>query len=143
MPVVQPVKMVLNSYLRQSFNHASGAVENTEYEWAMYCSAIVEAAVVSCGHKVILQPAGGHQRWGELSGWRWRLCVSRDATDWYQITRRSMDRQVAEAKTGSEAMEEDYQSGSVFLPYFYVVKKVGNFLFVIYPYKYEQLYVLL
>ena len=65
-----PVKMDLNSYLRRRrFNHILELVESMEYEWAMFRTAIVEAAARSCDNKVTGAsmvvtpgPTGGHQR---------------------------------------------------------------------------------
>uniref|UniRef100_A0A8C6P0R9 Endonuclease/exonuclease/phosphatase domain-containing protein n=1 Tax=Nothobranchius furzeri TaxID=105023 RepID=A0A8C6P0R9_NOTFU len=48
----EPVKTIFNSHLRQSFDHVPRAVGDIESEWALFHSAIVEAAVASCGRKV-------------------------------------------------------------------------------------------
>ena len=46
--VEEPVKLVFNSHLRQSFDHVPGVVGDIESEWTLFRSAIVEAAVASC-----------------------------------------------------------------------------------------------
>ena len=126
--VEEPVRLVFNSHLRQSFNCVPGAVGDIESEWAMFRSAIVKAAVVSCGRKVAGAGRGGNPRtrwWTpEVKGavklkkeaYRsWLACRSPEAADRYRLAKRSAAEAVAEAKTRSweefgEAMEEDFRS---------------------------------
>uniref|UniRef100_A0A8C6KHB6 Endonuclease/exonuclease/phosphatase domain-containing protein n=1 Tax=Nothobranchius furzeri TaxID=105023 RepID=A0A8C6KHB6_NOTFU len=49
----EPVKTVFNSHLRQRFDCVPRAVGDIDSEWALFQSAIVEAAVASCGRKVL------------------------------------------------------------------------------------------
>ena len=44
--------MIFNSQFRQSFDRVPRAEGDIESEWALFRSAIVEAAVSSCGRKV-------------------------------------------------------------------------------------------
>ncbi len=50
--VEEPVKMVFNSHVWQSFDRIPGLVGDMESKWAMFRATIVEAAVSSCGCKV-------------------------------------------------------------------------------------------
>uniref|UniRef100_A0A8C6LWU7 Reverse transcriptase domain-containing protein n=1 Tax=Nothobranchius furzeri TaxID=105023 RepID=A0A8C6LWU7_NOTFU len=97
----EPVKTVFNSHLRQSFDHVPRAVGDIESEWALFHSAIVEAAVASCGRKVAGASRGGNPRtrwWTpEVRGavrlkkeaYRaWLVCGSPEAADRYRITKR-------------------------------------------------------
>ena len=43
----EPVKLVFDSHLRQSFDHVPVVVGNMESEWALFRTAIVEAMVLS------------------------------------------------------------------------------------------------
>uniref|UniRef100_A0A8C6LYC9 Endonuclease/exonuclease/phosphatase domain-containing protein n=1 Tax=Nothobranchius furzeri TaxID=105023 RepID=A0A8C6LYC9_NOTFU len=124
----EPVKTVFNSHLRQSFDHVPRAVGDIESEWALFHSAIVEAAVASCGRKVTGASRGGnpHTRWWtpEVRGavrlkkeaYRaWLVCGSPEAADRYRIAKRGAAVAVAEAKSRAweefgEAMEKDYRS---------------------------------
>ena len=124
----EPVKMVFNSHLRQSFDHVPGAVGDIESEWTLFRSAIVEAAVASCSHKVAGASRGGNPRtrwWTpEVRGavrlkkeaYRaWLVCGSPEAADGYQQAKRCAAVAVIEAKTRAweefgETMEEDYRS---------------------------------
>ncbi|TWW62415.1 hypothetical protein D4764_04G0010620 [Takifugu flavidus] len=49
--VEEPVRLVFNSHLRHSFDRVLRAVGDIESEWAMFRSAIVKAALTSCGCK--------------------------------------------------------------------------------------------
>ncbi|TWW80073.1 hypothetical protein D4764_10G0011030, partial [Takifugu flavidus] len=60
--VEEPVRLVFNSHLRQSFDRVPRAVGDIESEWAMFRSAIVEAAVASCGCKAAGAGRGGNPR---------------------------------------------------------------------------------
>nr|XP_054589525.1 RNA-directed DNA polymerase from mobile element jockey isoform X1 [Nothobranchius furzeri] len=124
----EPVKTVFNSHLRQSFDHVPRAVGDIESEWALFHSAIVEAAVASCGRKVAGASRGGNPRtrwWTpEVRGavrlkkeaYRaWLVCGSPEAADRYRIAKRGAAVAVAEAKSRAweefgEAMEKDYRS---------------------------------
>ncbi|TWW57277.1 hypothetical protein D4764_08G0012640 [Takifugu flavidus] len=60
--VGEPVRLVFNSHLRQSFDRVPRAVGDIESEWAMFRSAIVEAAVASCGCKAAGAGRDGNPR---------------------------------------------------------------------------------
>ncbi|XP_056880293.1 uncharacterized protein LOC130520623 [Takifugu flavidus] len=126
--VEEPVRLVFNSHLRQSFDHAPRAVRDIESEWAMFRSAIVEAAVASCGCKTTGAGRGGNPRtrwWTpEVRGavklkkeaYRsWLVCGSPEAADRYRLAKRVAAATVAEAKPRAwqefgEAMKEDFRS---------------------------------
>ncbi|TWW77709.1 hypothetical protein D4764_12G0010990 [Takifugu flavidus] len=126
--VEEPVRLVFNSHLRQSFDHVPRAVGDVESEWAMFCSAIVEAAVASCGCKAAGAGRGGNPRtrwWTpEVRGaiklkkeaYRsWLVCGSPEAADRYRLAKWVVAVTVAEAKTRAweefcETMEEDFRS---------------------------------
>uniref|UniRef100_A0A8C6MIB8 Endonuclease/exonuclease/phosphatase domain-containing protein n=1 Tax=Nothobranchius furzeri TaxID=105023 RepID=A0A8C6MIB8_NOTFU len=92
----EPVKTVFNSHLRQSFDRVPRAVGGMDSEWALFHSAIVEAAVASCGHKV----AGASRGCNPCTHWwtpearravrlkkeacrAWLVCGSPEAADGY------------------------------------------------------------
>ena len=124
----EPVRMIFNSHLRKSFACVPGVEEDIESEWALFRSAIVEAAVASCGRKVAGASRGGNPRtrwWTpgvrdavklKKEAYRaWLVCGSLEAADGYRRAKRSAAKAVAEAKTQAweefgEAMEEDYRS---------------------------------
>ncbi|XP_078030984.1 uncharacterized protein LOC144466919 [Epinephelus lanceolatus] len=124
----EPVKMIFNSHLRESFDRVPRAERDIESEWALFHSAIVEKAVASCGCKAAGASHGGNPRtrwWTpEVRGavrlkkeaYRaWLVCGSPEAADGYRRAKRSAAAAVAEAKTRaweefSEAMEKDYRS---------------------------------
>ncbi|XP_023284603.1 receptor-type tyrosine-protein phosphatase F-like [Seriola lalandi dorsalis] len=124
----EPVKMIFNAHLRQSYDRVPRVVGDIESEWALFRSAIVEAAVASCGRKVAGASRGGNPRtcwWtpgvGEAvrlkkEAYRaWLACGSLESADWYRRAKRSAATAVAEAKTQAweefgETMEEDYCS---------------------------------
>ncbi|TWW68331.1 hypothetical protein D4764_19G0001290 [Takifugu flavidus] len=126
--VEEPVRLVFNSHLQQSFDHVPRAVGDIESEWAMFHSAIVEATVASCGCKAAGAGRGGNPRtrwWTpEVRGavklkkgaYRsWLVCGSPEAADRYRLAKRVAAATVAEAKTRAweefgEAMEEDFRS---------------------------------
>ena len=54
--------MIFNSYLQRSFNHITEVVRSMESEGAMFCAAIVKAAVQSCGSRVTGARPGGNPR---------------------------------------------------------------------------------
>ncbi|TWW68274.1 R2DM Retrovirus-related Pol polyprotein from type II retrotransposable element [Takifugu flavidus] len=60
--VEEPVRRVFNSHLGQSFDRVPRAVGDIESEWAMFRSAIVEAAVARCGCKAAGAGRGGNPR---------------------------------------------------------------------------------
>ncbi|TWW59282.1 hypothetical protein D4764_06G0008120 [Takifugu flavidus] len=95
--LVEPVRLVFNSHLRQSFDRVPRAVGDIESEWAMFRSAIVKTAVVSCGCKVAGAGCGSNPctRWWtpEVRGavrlkkeaYRsWLVCESLEAADRYR-----------------------------------------------------------
>uniref|UniRef100_A0A8C6M635 Reverse transcriptase domain-containing protein n=1 Tax=Nothobranchius furzeri TaxID=105023 RepID=A0A8C6M635_NOTFU len=124
----EPVKTVFNSHLRQSFDRVPRAVGDIDSEWALFHSAIVEAAVASCGRKVAGVSRGGNPRtrwWtSEVRGAvrlkkevcrAWLVCGSPEATDRYRIAKRGAAVAVAKAKSRTweefgEAMKKDYRS---------------------------------
>lgn len=55
----ESVKMVINYHLRLSFDHILRLEGATESEWALFRSAIVEAAAVSCSRTVTGANRGG------------------------------------------------------------------------------------
>ncbi|TWW77380.1 hypothetical protein D4764_12G0007700, partial [Takifugu flavidus] len=111
-----------------SFDRVPRAVGDIESEWAMFRSAIVEAAVASCGCKAAGAGRGGNHRtrwWTpEVRGavklkkeaYRsWLVCGSPEAADRYRLAKRVAAAAVAEAKIWAweefdEAMEEDFRS---------------------------------
>ncbi|XP_054590120.1 uncharacterized protein [Nothobranchius furzeri] len=123
-----PVKTVFNSHLRQSFDRVPRAVGDIDSERAFFHSAIVEAAVASCGRKVAGASCGGNPRtrwWTpEVRGAvrlkkeaykAWLVCGSPEAADRYRISKRGAAVAVAKAKSRAweefgEAMEKDYRS---------------------------------
>ncbi|TWW78062.1 R2DM Retrovirus-related Pol polyprotein from type II retrotransposable element [Takifugu flavidus] len=126
--VVSWIRLVFNSHLQQSFDHVPRAVGDIESEWAMFRSAIVEAAVASCGCKAAGAGRGGNPRtrwWTpevrgavKLKKEAYRsglVCGSPEAADRYRLAKRVAAATVAEAKTRAweefgEAMEEDFRS---------------------------------
>lgn len=124
----EPVQMIFNSHPRESFDRVPRAEGDTESEWALFRSAIVEVAVASCGRKAAGASRGGNPRtrwWTpEVRGavrlkkeaYRaWLVCGSPEAADGYRRAQRSAAAAVVEAKTRaweefSEATEEDYRS---------------------------------
>ena len=57
-----PVKMVSNSNLRQSFNHIPEVVGSMESEWAIFYTAIVEVAARNFSNKVTGASCGSNPR---------------------------------------------------------------------------------
>ncbi|KAI3371455.1 hypothetical protein L3Q82_024056 [Scortum barcoo] len=47
----EPVQMVFNSHLQQSFDCIPRVVADMESEWALFCATIVEVAAMSCGRR--------------------------------------------------------------------------------------------
>ncbi|TWW74372.1 R2DM Retrovirus-related Pol polyprotein from type II retrotransposable element [Takifugu flavidus] len=103
---------LLTDHYLVSFDHVPRAVGDIESEWAMFRSAIVEAAVASCGCKAAGANRGGnpHIRWWtpEVRGavklkkeaYRsWLVCGSPEAADRYRLAKRVAAATVAEAKT--------------------------------------------
>ncbi|TWW77409.1 hypothetical protein D4764_12G0007990 [Takifugu flavidus] len=115
-------------FKHKSFDRVPGARGDMESEWAMFRSAIVEAAVASCGCKAAGAGRGGNPRtrwWTpEVRGavrlkkeaYRsWLVCGSPEAADRYRLAKQAAAKKVAEAKTQvweefGEAMEEDFRS---------------------------------
>ncbi|KAI3368218.1 hypothetical protein L3Q82_007945 [Scortum barcoo] len=58
----EPVQMVFNSQLRQSFDCIPKEAGDMESEWALFHAAIVEAAAMSCGRKAAGASGGGNPR---------------------------------------------------------------------------------
>uniref|UniRef100_A0A8C6MDN2 Endonuclease/exonuclease/phosphatase domain-containing protein n=1 Tax=Nothobranchius furzeri TaxID=105023 RepID=A0A8C6MDN2_NOTFU len=123
----EPVKMVFSSHLRQSFDHILRAVGDIDSDWTLFPSAIVEAAVATCGRKVAGASRGGNPRtrwwapevWGAIrlkkEAYRaWLVCGSPEAAGGYWIAKLGAAVAVAEAKSQAcefgEAMEKDYRS---------------------------------
>nr|XP_054606213.1 uncharacterized protein LOC129166800 [Nothobranchius furzeri] len=123
----EPVRTVFNSHLRQSFDRVPRAVGDIDSKWALLHSAIVEAAVASCGCKVAGASRGGNPctRWWtpEVRGairlkeaYRvWLVCGSPEAADRYWIAKRGAAVAVAEAKSRAweefgEVIEKDNRS---------------------------------
>uniref|UniRef100_A0A8C6LTH4 Endonuclease/exonuclease/phosphatase domain-containing protein n=1 Tax=Nothobranchius furzeri TaxID=105023 RepID=A0A8C6LTH4_NOTFU len=124
----EPAKMVFSSHLRQSFDHIPSAVGDIDSEWALFHSAIIEAAVASCGRKVAGASHGGNPltRWWtpkvrgavrlKKETYRaWLVCGSPEAADGYRIAKRGAAVAVAEAKSRAweefgEAMEKNSRS---------------------------------
>ncbi|KAI3368534.1 hypothetical protein L3Q82_025543 [Scortum barcoo] len=126
----EPVQMVFNSNLRQSFNCIPRVAGDMESEWALFRAAIVEAATMSCGCKAAGASHGGNPRthwWTPevrgLSGLKkesyraWMACGTPEAADGYPAGQAVCgSRVVAEAKTrvweefGGEAMEKAFRS---------------------------------
>ena len=126
--VEEPVRAIFNSHLRQSFNRVPGAEGDIDSEWALFRSAIAEAAVTSCGRKAAGASRGGNPRtrwWTpavrdavrlKKEAYRaWLSCGSLDTADRYRRAKRCAAAAVTKAKTRAweefgEAMEEDYRS---------------------------------
>ncbi|MDG2555341.1 reverse transcriptase domain-containing protein [Vibrio parahaemolyticus] len=111
----EPVQMIFNSHLRESFDRVPRAEGDIESEWALFRSAIVEAAVVSCGRKAAGASRGRAVRLKKEAYRAWLVCGSPEAADGYRRAKRSAAAAVVEAKTRAweefgEAMEEDYRS---------------------------------
>ncbi|TWW57306.1 hypothetical protein D4764_07G0000250 [Takifugu flavidus] len=112
----------------KSFDRAPRAVGDIESEWAMFRSAIVEAAVVSCGCKAtgVGRDGNPRTRWWtpEVRGaiklkkeaYRsWLVCGSPEAADWYRLAKQVAAATVTEANSWAweefgEVMEEDFRS---------------------------------
>ncbi len=90
-----PVREIINSHLRRSFDRIPREVGDIESEWTMFSTSIVDAASRS-----------------------WRLaCGTPEAADGYRQAKRSAARVVVEANTRAweefgEAMEKDYRLAS-------------------------------
>ncbi|TWW61106.1 hypothetical protein D4764_05G0011960 [Takifugu flavidus] len=126
--VEEPVRLVFNSHLQQSFDRVPRAVGDIESEWAMFRFAIVEAAVASCGCKAAGAGRGDNPRtrwWTpevreavklKKEAYRsWLVCGSLEAADRYRLAKQVAAATVTEAKPRAweefgEAMEEDFQS---------------------------------
>uniref|UniRef100_A0A3B3S8K7 Reverse transcriptase domain-containing protein n=1 Tax=Paramormyrops kingsleyae TaxID=1676925 RepID=A0A3B3S8K7_9TELE len=125
-----PVRRSFNSHLRQNSNCIPGEVGDIESEWTLFWTSIVEAAIRSCGCRVVGASRGGNPRtpwwipevrgavklkkeaYRELLVWG-----SLEAADWYWQAKRNVARAVTEAKTRAweefgEAMESDFRSAS-------------------------------
>ncbi|TWW74537.1 hypothetical protein D4764_14G0005400 [Takifugu flavidus] len=109
--------LVFNSHLRQSFDRIPGVVGNMESEWAMFCSAIVEAAVTSCGCKATGAGHGDNPRtrwWTpEVRGafrlkkeaYRsWLVCGSPETADWYRLAKQAVAENVAKPECGRRSV---------------------------------------
>ncbi|XP_072572600.1 uncharacterized protein [Paramormyrops kingsleyae] len=125
-----PVRWSFNSCLRQNSNCMPGEVGDIESEWTLFRTSIVEAAVRSCGCRVVGASRGGNPRtrwWTpevrgavKLKKEAYRELLARgspEAADRYRGARRNAARAVADAKTRSweefgEAMESDFRSAS-------------------------------
>ncbi|XP_070409512.1 uncharacterized protein [Nothobranchius furzeri] len=75
----EPVKTVFNSHLRQSLDRVPRAVGDIDYEWALFHSVIVEAAVATCGRKVAGASHGGAVRLKKEAYRAWLVCGSPEA----------------------------------------------------------------
>ena len=57
-----PVREAFNSHLRRNFSSIPVEAGDIEPEWTMFKASIVEAAAVSCGHRVLGASRGGNPR---------------------------------------------------------------------------------
>uniref|UniRef100_A0A8C5FFM2 Endonuclease/exonuclease/phosphatase domain-containing protein n=1 Tax=Gadus morhua TaxID=8049 RepID=A0A8C5FFM2_GADMO len=80
---------IFNSHLRLSFSGIPVEVGDIEPEWAVFKASIAEAAVASCGLRVLGSSRGGNPR----TPW-WTLVVRvlcRFSTAWYQLDTTRLD----------------------------------------------------
>ncbi|KAK0156273.1 Craniofacial development protein 2 [Merluccius polli] len=123
-----PVLEIFNSHLRLSFSSIPVEVGGIEPEWAVFKASIAEAAVVSCGLRVLGSSRGGNPRtpwWTpvvreavRLKKEAFRGMLSQrtpDAVAGYRWARRAAAAAVSEAKQRvwekfGEDMEKDFRS---------------------------------
>uniref|UniRef100_A0A8C5CRJ5 Reverse transcriptase domain-containing protein n=1 Tax=Gadus morhua TaxID=8049 RepID=A0A8C5CRJ5_GADMO len=123
-----PVLGIFNSHLRRSFSGIPVEVGGIEPEWAVFKASIAEAAVASCGLRVLGSSRGGNPRtpwWTPVvrEAVRLKKEAFRDMISWrtpdsvagYRQARRAAAAAVSEAKQRvwekfGEAMEKDFRS---------------------------------
>ncbi|KAF7645112.1 hypothetical protein LDENG_00209980 [Lucifuga dentata] len=122
--------MIFNSHLRKNFSCIPREAGDMESEWTLFKASIVEAAVLSCGQKVVGACRGGNPRtrwWTPAvreairlkkeAFCAWLAQGTLESADRYQQARRTAASAVAEAKTQvweefGETTENDFQSAS-------------------------------
>ncbi|KAK3542715.1 hypothetical protein QTP70_000100 [Hemibagrus guttatus] len=128
--MIDLVRGVFNSHLRESFNQIPREVGDIESEWIMFSSSIVDAAIRSCGRKVSGAGRGGNPQtqWWTLevrdavklkkeSYRAWLVWGTPEAAEAYRQAEQTAAGVVSEAKTRvweefGEAMEKDYRTAS-------------------------------